>query len=122
MKSKACTQRGLSFPGFLAVVVLVIFATISIMKIIPAYTQNAEINHILSVIAQDPEMQSATVPKIRESFSKRASINNITVVSANDIQIDKDAVGLTLSAVYSVKIALAGNLSLLLEFSASSAK
>lgn len=122
MKSMACTQRGLSFPGFLAVVVLVIFATISIMKIIPAYTQNAEINHILSVIAQDPEMQSATVPKIRESFSKRASINNITVVSANDIQIDKDAGGLTLSAVYSVKIALAGNLSLLLEFSASSAK
>ena len=67
-------------------------------------------------------MQSAPLPKIRESFSKRAIINNITVVSANDIQIDKDAGTLTLSVSYPVKIPLAGNVSLLLEFSASSAK
>lgn len=122
MSSMACKQRGIGFPGFLGLVVVVIFSAITVMKLIPAYMEHSEINHILNVIANDPEMRNAPLPKIRESFSKRAIINNITVVSANDIQIDKDEGVLTLTVSYPVKIPLAGNLSLLLEFSASSAK
>ena len=91
------------------------------MKLVPSYIQDAEIKGILNTIAHDPEMKNAPVRNIRDSYSKRAMMNNISVVDPVDIQIDKDASGLTLSASYQMKIPLVANASLILEFNPSSA-
>ena len=115
-------QRGVSLSGLLVWSVILIIAAIGGMKVIPAYVQDAEIKSILSTIVNDPEMQGAQSKDIRESFSKRAMMNNINVVTANDIEIVKDARGLSLSIRYQVKIPLVGNASLLLEFNPSSFK
>ncbi len=120
MKEMASRQRGVSLGGLLMWVVVLIFAGISAIKIIPAYTQNAEIKGILHTIAHDPEMQSAPVGAIRSSFSKRAMMNNIKVVTAEDVNVDRDSSGLLLSTSYSVKIPLTGNVSLLFEFNPNS--
>lgn len=122
IKTIANRQRGVSLSGLLIWSVLLILAAIGGMKVIPAYVQDAEVKSILSTIANDPEMQGAQSKDIRESFSKRAMMNNINVVTANDIEIIKDARGLSLSVSYQVKIPLAGNASLLLEFNPSSFK
>ncbi len=120
MKAMASRQRGVSLSGLLIWVMLLIFAGIGAMKLIPAYIQNAEIKGILHTIAHDLEMQSAPVSTIRESFSKRAMMNNISVVTAENIDIVKNSGGLSLSVSYSMKIPLAGNASLLIEFNPSS--
>ena len=115
-------QRGVTLSGLLIWSAIIILVAIGGMKIIPAYIQNSEIKSILSTIVNDPEMQGAQSKSIRESFSKRAMMNNINVVMANDIEIVKDARGLSLSISYQVKIPLTGNASLLLEFNPSSIK
>ncbi len=120
MKAMAIRQRGVSLSGLLIWVMVLIFAGIGAMKLIPAYIQNAEIKGILHTIAHDPEMQSAPARSIRESFGKRAMMNNIKVVTAEDIDIVKNSGGLSLSVSYSMKIPLAGNASLLIEFNPSS--
>ncbi len=120
MKAMASRQRGVSLSGLLIWVVVLIFAGISAIKIVPAYIQNAEIKGILHTIAHNPEMQSAPAGTIRSSFSTRAMMNNIKLVTAEDIDIVKNSGGLSLSVSYSVKIPLAGNASLLLEFNPSS--
>ncbi len=122
IKTIASKQRGVSLSGLLVWSVILIIAAIGGMKVIPAYIQDAEIKSILSTIVNDPEMQGAQSKDIRESFSKRAMMNNINVVTANDIEIVKDARGLSLSISYQVKIPLVGNASLLLEFNPSSFK
>lgn len=122
IKTIANRQRGVSLSGLLIWSVVLILAAIGGMKVIPAYVQDAEIKSILSTIANDSEMQRVQSKDIRESFSKRAMMNNINVVTANDIEIVKDARGLSLSISYQVKIPLAGNASLLLEFNPSSFK
>ena len=122
IKTIANRQRGVSLFGLLIWSAILILAAIGGMKIIPAYIQDAEIKSILSTIVNDPEMQGAQSKDIRESFSKRAMMNNINVVTANDIEIVKDARGLSLSISYQVKIPLVGNASLLLEFNPSSVK
>ena len=121
MKTMASRQRGVSLGGLLIWVVVLIFVGISAMKIIPAYIQDAEIKGILQTIVRDPEMQSAAAGTIRSSFSKRAMMNNIKLVTAEDINVEKDSSGLLLSVSYAVKVPLAGNVSLLLEFNPSSA-
>ena len=122
MKTMANKQRGVSLEGTLVVIVLLIVVGVGAMKVLPSYMENGTIKTILDTIAHDPEMQGASVKDIRLSFAKRAMMNNINVVSANDIEVSKDAGGLSLSISYSVKIPLVSNASLLLEFDTSNSK
>jgi hypothetical protein len=120
MKSIKRSQRGFSFLLFFFVVSVVIFAVMFAMKTVPAYIQNAEIESIFKAIATDPAMADATSNEIRQSFNKRASVEGITVISAEDVEIEKGEGPLRLSASYPVKKPLIANISLIIEFNASS--
>ncbi len=113
-------QRGVTLSGLLIWLVILILLGIFALKVIPPYIENAEISNIFKTIANDPEMQAASLKDIRESYEKRAQINNISIVEAGDIEISKDASGISISASYPVKLPLIGNATLLLEFNPSS--
>ena len=121
MRAKMNKQRGVTMSGFLVTVVVLIFLAIGGMKIIPAYIQDKTIQSKFDEVARDPELKNATVHDIRESFRKRVTTSDITAIKVEDIEVTKDAGGITLSASYSVKIPLVGNATLLLEFNPSSA-
>jgi hypothetical protein len=114
-------QRGLGFGGFILGAFLLVFLSITGFKLIPAYIQDAQINSVFKDIAHDPDMQKATPHDIKASFDRRASIDAITAIKADDIDISDDSGRPVLSASYSVKIPLAGNISLYIEFTPSSA-
>jgi hypothetical protein len=115
-------QRGLTFSGFLFGAVILILVSIGGLKLIPVYMNDAKIKNIFVAIANDPEMQRAAPHDIRMSFSNRAAIDSLKTIQPDDIEITKSGERLVLSANYSVTVPLAGNASLLLEFSPSSAK
>ena len=116
-------QGGVSFGGFIMLLALLGGVAVFAMKLIPAYMENGKVQKAFDAIVHDPAMQAATVAEIKESFSKRAIImDNVTTVTANDIEISKEGNGLKLSASYSKKIPLAGNVSLLVEFNPSAPK
>ncbi|MFZ2540359.1 MAG: DUF4845 domain-containing protein [Gallionella sp.] len=115
-------QRGLSFGGFILGAFLLVLVSITGLKIIPVYIQNAEIKSVFSTISHDPDMQKASPREIRTSFEKRADIDNITAIKADDIEINIENGQIELSASYSVKVPLFGNASLVLEFNPSSDK
>lgn len=122
MKTMAYGQRGISLTGLLMVAVVLGIVAIYGLKVIPAYMQNAEIKNIFNAIVRDPGMQDAQVREIRSAYSSRASVAYITVIKAEDIEIGKEGNNISLSASYEVKLPLAGNASLLLEFNPSSSK
>lgn len=113
-------QRGLGFPGFMAVAVILAFVGITGLKVIPAYMQDATIQSLFVSIANDPEMQKASLRDIHMSFVKRASVEDVKAISADDIDVEKDGERLVLSASYYVKMPLVGNISLYLDFNPSS--
>lgn len=113
-------QRGLSFFGFIFGAFVLILVSITGLKLIPAYMENATIKNLFVTIANDPEMQASTVGNIKMSFIKRASIENVRVLTADDINIEKTDGRLVLSASYAVKVPLVANVSLYLEFNPSS--
>jgi len=119
MKIMANKQRGVSFSGFLMVLVVLIFVAVGGMKILPAYIENNEIKGIFDTIAHDPEMQGAQVKDVRDAFYKRAMMNNIKAVNPADVEISKEGGRLSLSVSYAVKIPLIANATLLLEFNTS---
>jgi len=121
-KAMPAKQRGLSFFGFIFGAAILVLVSITGLKLIPAYMESMKISNLFTVIANDPEMQKASPRDIRMSFSKRASIDNISAVNAEDVEITSNGGRLVLSASYAVKVPLAANVSLYMEFSPASAK
>ncbi len=120
MKSLAHKQRGVGFAGFIGIAAGVIFVAILGIKMVPPYIHSAQIAQIFRTIVGDPAMKNATIKEIKDSYSKRADINYISDLTAEDIEVSKENGVLSLSAQYSVKIPVAGNVSIVLEFNPSS--
>ncbi len=116
-------QVGVTFGGFIMVLVLLIVVAIFSMKLIPAYMENGKVQKAFDAIVTDPALRDATDAEIRESFFKRAiTMDNVTTVSPADLEIYKENGRVTLSASYSAKIPLAGNVSLLITFNPTASK
>ena len=123
MKTFFKQQRGVTFGGFIMILALLGGLAIFSMKLIPAYMENGKVQKAFDAIVRDPAMQAATVPEIKTSFEKRANImDSVTGVTTADLVISKEGGTLSLSASYSRKIPLVGNVSLLMEFNPTATK
>jgi hypothetical protein len=120
MKALASRQRGVSFVGMILIAAGVIFVAVIGMKLVPSYMHSAQIAQIFKSIANDSEMRNASIKEIKDSYDKRANINYISDITAEDIDVNRENGQLRISASYVVKIPLAGNITLLLEFNPSS--
>ncbi len=123
MKKILKQQRGVTFGGFVMILALLGGLAIFSMKLIPAYMENGKVQKAFDAIVADPAMQAASTREIEDSFYKRAiTMDSVTGVGVEDLIISKEGGSLSLSASYSKKIPLSGNVSLLLEFNPSAPK
>jgi hypothetical protein len=113
-------QHGLTFIGFLFMGIVVVFIALLAMKLIPAYTEYFTIKKILADIGQSPNIKTMSNAEIRAMYGKRAMIDNISTVRPADLEIGREGGMSVASANYTYQTPLVGNISLLVEFSASS--
>jgi len=71
-------------------------------------------------MGQEPELRSKSNAEIRTDFSKRADVAYVTVVKPQDLSIDRSGGVPVISADYEYRTQLVGNVSLVVDFSASS--
>jgi hypothetical protein len=115
-------QRGVTFVGMIFIAGLIVFAAIIGLKLIPAYIEYATVVNHLREIARSPDARGGSPKEIQSMYRKRAQIDNINVVEPNDLEIEKDGENVVISANYSTKIKLFGNLSACIDFSATSGR
>jgi len=113
-------QRGVTFIGMVFIAGLIVFAAIIGLKLVPAYIEYATVVNHLREIARSPDARGASPREIQTMFSKRAQIDAINAVKGDDIDIEKEGDQVVLSARYSTKIKLFGNLNACIDFVASS--
>jgi hypothetical protein len=114
-------QRGFTLGGFIIGAFVFVIVSITLLKLVPAYVEDAKINSIFKEVAHDPNMQHASPHQIEVAFDRRASVDAVTAIKSSDIDIYSEGNTPVLSANYVVKIPLVGNISLYLEFNPSSA-
>lgn len=115
-------QKGVSLSGLLFWSVILVFVALLGFKIAPAYIEYFSVRQQLRAIANDPAMSTGQRKDIETSFYNRAVIENIKAVTPQDLEIAKDADGVVISAAYSVRVPLFGNVSVCMDFFPSSAK
>jgi uncharacterized protein DUF4845 len=112
-------QLGLSLGGLLmGSVVLIVVAMLGI-KVAPSYIEFFAIKKAVNAVASE-KGEGATVAQIRNAFDLRRSIDDFTSVTGADLEINKDANGVTIAATYRKEIPLVGNTGLYINFSAVS--
>jgi Domain of unknown function (DUF4845) len=115
-------QRGITLTGFI-VFAIIFFALLLVgFKIGPAYMEFYTIQKIFRTMAADSALQNATRGEINSAFNARAGVDNVKIITHDDLDVVKDGSTITLSATYSVRIPLAGNLSACMDFRPTSAK
>lgn len=115
-------QRGISLSGFMVLAVIAIVALLLGFKIGPAYMEYYTIQKIFRTMATEPAMQTATRGEFNSAFNARAGVDNIKAIGYEDVEVVKDGNGLSISAAYSVRVPLFGNMSACMEFKPTSGR
>lgn len=114
-------QSGLSLISLFFVAMGIVFLSIAVMKVVPAYIEYVSIKKVLSTMVADPELANAKSAQIRESFTRRSQIDNITSISASDLVITRNNGQLVLSAQYQVQKPLFSNIGVYINFAPTTA-
>lgn len=114
-------QRGVSLSGLLVGVVIVVLVALLGMKVFPSVTEYLQIKKAIKAVAQDSSLKSASVAEVRKAYSKHQEIDNIKKIGPADLEVTKEGGELLISFAYQDKIPLFANVSLLLDYEASSA-
>ena len=112
-------QRGISLIGLLIVGALAAFILLLGFRSVPAFTEYFAIQRIVRAIAEEGD-GGANMAALRKSFERRSVVDDITSVTAADLEIYKDGGKVVVDAAWERRVPIAGNVSLLIEFSASS--
>jgi Domain of unknown function (DUF4845) len=109
-------QRGMTFIGLVLVIAAVLFLAVIGMKVVPAYLEFITVKNAIkkSVAAAGVSDKKAVIT----SFQNYAEVDNIDVVNGKDLVFAGDSV----SVDYQVVVPIVANASVLLDFSATSAK
>ncbi|GAA5184570.1 hypothetical protein GCM10025771_38930 [Niveibacterium umoris] len=112
-------QRGISLIGTLIAAILIIGAIIMAMRMVPVYNEYFAVKKALTAIASSGDASSPEA--IRSMFNRKASVEDINSVTMNDLAISKENGRWIVTAEWQRTIPLVANISLLFQFSASSA-
>ena len=113
---KLAAQRGVSLLGMLFWGALVAILFVVGAQIVPSYTEYLEVSKAIKSAAKS----GTTVAEIRAAFTRQVEAGYISTVTANDLDITKDAKGdIVVSFAYQKKLPLVGPVSLVIDYEGS---
>jgi hypothetical protein len=110
------SMRGVSVLGALFMAVVLVFAVLILMRLIPPYFDFSEVKDSVDLLAKDPKTSKMSKPQLREMFSRRLHVNNINNVDPSKLEVTNDKGKRTLSITYETRVHLMGNVDAVLTF------
>ncbi|MCB5191680.1 DUF4845 domain-containing protein [Methylobacillus arboreus] len=113
-------QQGMTFLGLVILIAVGVFFAVLAMKLTPSYIEYFAVKKAIARIAHDPAFPSMSKADMITAFQKSATIDDIRNVETKDLAFLRDENGKTvLSVDYQVVVPLFSNISVLLDFEAS---
>jgi len=117
MKAK---QGGMSLIGVLIVGMLLAFVLLIAFRTVPAVNEYMAIQRIIKLIAEEGE-GGVPISELRRSFDRRGQIDDVVTIRGADLAIRKQGGKVIIEADYARKVPVVANVSLLIDFRASTA-
>ena len=116
-------QRGMTFIGLVLIIAAGLFIGIIAMKLAPAYLEYFNVKNAVTKIGNEASFADMTKKDIGDEFDRSATIDSIEVVQGRDLEVTKDDSGKQIVSIeYQKVVPIVANISVLLDFSASTDK
>jgi hypothetical protein len=112
-------QRGITLMGLIVGSVVLIFAAVLAMKLVPPYLEFFAVKKAMAGIAADTRGRSVSVPDIRRLFENRSAIDDINSVKSSDLEISKEGNSYVVTAAWRKEVPLFANIGVYIDFTAS---
>ncbi len=112
-------QRGVALSGLLFWGVVIAFASLLAMKVVPSYLEFFKVKKDAKATVAQSSPES-TVTEIRRTFDRYAQVDSLEFNSA-DLDISKEGGRVVIDFSYDKKINLFANVSLLIEYRGTTA-
>ena len=111
-------QRGVSLSGLIVVLALIGMVAVFAMKVFPTFLEYRAIKS--GIVAA--KATGGTTVQMKDNFNKNANMNAVEAISGNDLMISKETGETEISFAYEKRIPVAGNVTLLIDYSGTTAK
>jgi hypothetical protein len=108
-------QRGITFIGFLMVLVVVGFFAYTAMRLVPVYTEYFSVVKAMKAVAGEVGVASKQPGDIRNMLLRHFDISYVDSVRPNDIRISRDR-NPSINIAYEVRKPFVANIDLLVRF------
>jgi len=112
------SQRGITLIGMVVVCIVIVIVAILGLKVAPAYIEYLTIRKAIVAIAR--ANSKSTVAEVRYAFQLRSAIDSIDAIGPGDLEVTKEGNDIVVSVAYPKRIPLFGNVSVVIDFAASS--
>lgn len=109
-------QRGITFIGFVLLMVFIGFFALLALKLIPVYLDHYKVVSVLKSLENDKDLPSRSRDEILRTFEKRWDIDMIDSVTKDDVTITKDMRRIKVQIAYDVTKPILGNVDALVHF------
>lgn len=93
-------QRGITVIGMLLLIIVLAFAALIAMKVVPMYIQYYTIKSTIESIRKEPQVAQMSVTDIQNAIQKRFDIGYVENITARNLKIRQDRGGRVLDLVY----------------------
>jgi hypothetical protein len=114
-------QRGISLSGLIFWLAIGGFLAIMAAKLLPSYIEYFSVKKMFATMEQAGDLKG-TVREIRRTYDTRNAIEDVKSVRGEDIEVTKEGGETVITATWSVKTPMVGNVSACLDFMVTTAK
>jgi hypothetical protein len=95
---------------------VVVLGAIVAFKFVPVYLEYQTVKRLFKSMAEDPALKKASRSELDRAWGARTMVDDVKNLDGSTIEYTKDANGLHISADYSVKVKMVGNVSACVDF------
>jgi len=111
-------QAGVTLLGLLMWAIIVGFAALIVMKVLPTIVEYSTISKAVNKIAAEG---LTTVPEIRAAFDRQKEVDyNVTAVSGKDLEVTKENDKVVIRFAYNKEVEIVAPVFLLIKYQGSS--
>ena len=112
-------QKGLTGISIMAIIVVIAFAALIFLKIMPVYFDAFKVGDVVSAMKEERGLGDKTNNEITSMILKRLDVNMVSDVNKDHILIEKTKNDVFIDVEYEVRKKMFGNLDVVISFKKS---
>lgn len=104
------SQAGMTFVSIVALLALLGFVLMTVVKVLPGYLESFKVDSALSNLTEKPNIASASNREIKDMLLKKLQVDDVESVTADHIMIESGKSDRTVSIEYEYRVNIVSNI------------